>query len=35
MEKSCRKCATKASEMLVNNLKQSLYAINSFKNKTF
>ena len=39
MEKSCRKCAPKASPrtlfILVNNPKQSLHARNSFKNKIF
>ena len=36
MEKSCRKCALKASPIiLLNNLKQPLHARNSFKNKIF
>ena len=39
MEKSCRKCAPKASLdpifILVNNPKQPLHAGNSFKNKIF
>ena len=39
MEKSCKKCASKASPRplfnLVNNPKQSLYARNSFKRNSF
>ena len=39
MEKSCQKCATKASPrplfILVNNPKEPLDARNSFKNKIF
>ena len=39
MEKSCRKCAQKASPrlllILVNNQKQPLYARNSFKIRHF
>ena len=39
MEKSCRKCTSKIFPdsflILVNNPKQPLYPINSFKNKIF
>ena len=36
MEKSCRKCAPKASHrLLCNSVKNPKHAINSFKNKIF
>ena len=35
MEKSGRKCAPNPILYLVNDLKQLLHAINSFKNKVF